>query len=179
MTFEFDITMKDYVDFNKYHMRNSKAQKRLYFFLMLVIFCCYGYTFRHNIFSLIISITIFSVLILISYTLFDKFLLPVFIKASINEGKSNDFIGPQILQFEEDCIRETTVSITSQFQYMAIEKLGYFKGSFYVYIGAIKAFIVPVSAFENDEQIRAFLTFIYEKTGKSLKDKDAKKLGLH
>jgi hypothetical protein len=85
--------------------------------------------------------------------------------AFIREGKANCFIGKQTLTLSDSFIENTDPNTLSQIKYSAIERIENGHGLFYIYISALQAYIVPESAFSDEEQKKTFFNILSEKTG--------------
>jgi hypothetical protein len=107
-------------------------------------------------------ITLITVL---AFFLASKFLNWIGIKLQLRSGKKNDFIGNSTLFLNDDFIENANSSITSQVKYSSVEKICFGYNCFFLYIGAIKAIIVPVSAFTDDSIKQKFLYLLKQKTG--------------
>jgi len=122
------------------------------------------------IFLLICSIAlpviiVIAVLWIIIFPKFYARLIRNSVKKYIREGKSNDFIGRQKLTLKDDCIEEISNTTTSRTKYSAVERIEYDKNCIYIYIGALKAILIPLSAFLDLEQKNKFMDFLKQKTG--------------
>jgi len=171
MTIEFYITEKDYINFNLFHLYHSKSIK---LFLSIIRYGVPVIVLLWNLFWVIIENSGFLVLVpycvlMILWIIFIPKLTESINKSTvrkqIREGKRNDFIGWQRITLHEDYIGEAAVNITSNINYEAIERIGQGYGCIYIYIGAIKSFIIPLSAFTDINHKIMFMNFIEHKTG--------------
>ena len=168
MTIEYNVSEQDYLNFNLFHLNNSKQMKNTKLALKYgtVILC------------LVLLLVLFwgqiaaqiagGVVIIIWIAVFSKFwdyLAKQTVKKQINEGKANDFIGPQKLTLKDDCIEEVSINSTTTVQYTAVERIEYGYECIFVYVGAIAAYIIPNSAFTDTEQRNKFTSILKEKTG--------------
>ena len=62
-------------------------------------------------------------------------------------------------------IEDTNSKMSSLQQYSVVERICFGHNLYYIYTGANRAFIVPVSAFESEEQKKAFFDILFQKTG--------------
>ena len=92
---------------------------------------------------------------------------PTLLKASLNGmvKKSNAGYDPQAdVVFYDDVLEEITDDKTTKQTYKAVHRVTDDGGlAIYLFIDDIRAYILPRSSFESDEQYAAFLTFINEK----------------
>ena len=172
LSFDFFVSEEDYLNFNLYHSYHSKQAKYIRLFsryVCAVIFLLFYYTLalRNNnllVYNIIIGLIIPVLWVILFPKYYDNRVKKI-TKKHISEGKNNDFIGMQRLTLNDDSIEEVSVNSIINTKYNAIEKIAYGYNSYYIYTGAIKAFIVPISAFKNEEQKNDFLAFLLNKTG--------------
>ncbi|MCL2617161.1 MAG: YcxB family protein [Defluviitaleaceae bacterium] len=167
MTIEYNVSEEDYINFNLFHQRNSKYGRRLSFlmrFVPAVAILAVAFISFSDVFFLAFGMFV-AFMWVIMYPRYEKDGYTKAVRKFIREGKANDFIGSQKLSLKSDFIEEVTRSSTSQTRYEAVERVGRGYGCFFVYIGAIKAIIVPVAAFSDEGQAGKFLDILKEKTG--------------
>ena len=87
------------------------------------------------------------------------------VKAELKSGKHNDFIGEQTLTLNDSGIEEKNPYGMNLVYYSSVEKIYYYNNCFFIYVGAIKAILVPVTAFSDDKQQENFLELLKQKTG--------------
>lgn len=66
-------------------------------------------------------------------------------------------------RFDDQLFMETANGNESKIDYANIEKIAVGQKAIYIYIGAIQAFIIPFSVFEDEEKREEFLTFLNHK----------------
>ena len=168
MTIVYDVSEQDYVNFNLYHMKHSRQAKRVmllekYGYALVLAAACYvGGEFY---IGALCAGAILALAWILVYPKYRKNRVSRMVKRHINEGKTNDFIGHQELTLNEDCIDEVSPGTTSQTKYSVVERIGCDYDCIFLYIGAIKAFIIPLSAFSNDEQKEEFFAILKDRTG--------------
>ena len=74
------------------------------------------------------------------------------------------FIGQQTVKLTEDYIEDSSQTITSYIQYSSVEQVCFGHGLFYIYLGAVKVIIIPISAFKDEEEKNYFFDIIGQKT---------------
>jgi len=172
MKIDYTVTEKDFVHFNLYHVKNSKWGKWLFappFLLAIVIII--HFLFRDNGFGIlhtIIFIAMFAILMGILFMLMNPLFdwcMKWLVKMELKRGKHNDFIGPQTLTLQDEFLEDGNSHMTSQIKYSSIEKICCDYDCFFIYIGAIKAILVPLACFTDDVQKQAFLDLLKQKTG--------------
>ena len=103
-------------------------------------------------------------LVCVTFILFD-FAARWCVKVYLKSGKHNDFIGEQTLTLSDIGIEEKNSFGISQTYYSTIEKICHSDDCLLIYIGAIKAIIIPITAFPDDKQQEDFVSLIKQKTG--------------
>lgn len=167
---QFNVTEQDYVYFNIDHYFSSGAlkwQRILLKFAPPVLFFALTFVlegFKLSIGNVIAAFIFFSLWIVLFPKIMEKSMSKVTL-AYVKSGKANDFIGPQTLKLTDSHIEEHNAGITSQIQYSTVERVFSGHGLLYIYIGAVKAIILPVSAFPDEEGKKAFLQLLSNKTG--------------
>ena len=69
------------------------------------------------------------------------------------------------IQFEDDYFTRTIPGIVTKSRYSVIEKVVIGNDCVYLFINSVKAILIPISAFESNEQRESFQVFIQEKIG--------------
>jgi len=178
VTIEYDLSEQDYINLNLYHAEHSKQGKKTAWMMKLGIplltFIVFVVFARHNVFDFGTAWTIgLGVVVAIAGVFLYPKLLQQIVSSSLrramSEGKCS-FIGPWKLTLQEDCIEEVSANTTAYTKYSAVEKVGCGYDSLFVYIGAIQALVIPLSAFASDEQRDEFLAILKSKTGLSASD---------
>ena len=181
MTIHYKVSEKDYVNFNKNYLKNSKLNKLLNIFYILIpilFFLTYGLDVLRsttseemitNIIASILAVLIFIIVMLV----FNKLIFPFIIKLSLKGGK-NDFIGKQTLTLYDDFMEDGNSQMTSRINYTSVEKICYEYDCFFIYLGTIKAIIIPVASFSDTTQRDEFITIMKQKTGLDVNSKKAK-----
>jgi len=172
MKIDYTVTEKDFVHFNLYHTKNSKLAKwfiLLPFLTALVIITRFifrdnGFDILHTILFIATSAILMGVLFMLINPLFD-WSMKWLVKMELKGGKHNDFIGPQTLTLHDEFLEDGNSHMTSQIKYSSIEKICCDYDCFFIYIGAVKAILVPLTCFTDDAQKQAFLTILKQKTG--------------
>lgn len=172
---DYEISEKDYINFKIYHMSNLKSTKIAniicFVFLSLFLFVEPFLTLLNDpgvehkwaafIILLLAALTGSFVLVYLLY----KFSMKINLKKHLKSGKHNDFVGSQTIVLHDEFIEGFDKYSSSKASYAAVEKICFAFNYFFIYIGAIKAIIVPLSAFSGDGQKKDFLDFLKQKTG--------------
>ncbi|MCL2488637.1 MAG: YcxB family protein [Oscillospiraceae bacterium] len=174
MTIHYTVTERDYINFNLHHMNHSTINRILNILIILLPAFLVFRTLTENptehddsaekiIFYVVLVLTMafFSAL----FYLLIKYSVVFFLKMQLKSGKKNDFIGGHTLTLYEDVLEESNAAMSSRIAYSAIEKIHCDYNCYFIYIGAVKALVVPTSAFECREHHEAFLAQLWHKTG--------------
>ena len=175
MEFKFDFTLseQDYMDFNYFHMFSSKVGVKLYkrlrwltsglflavgvLYLLLYGFNVDGLTYL-GVFGVCAAIDWFACKPTLRATLKRQ------VKFNKKQGKL-PYSPEASMTFEEDCFAERTETNKSEYSYSVIcDAYLVNDRMFYLYMDTMRAFLLPVSAFESKAQLNAFLEFIGERS---------------
>ncbi len=176
MKFRFDVNLseRDYVDYNLFHLTKSPYGKKQLFPLRVMIAVLtvllavralveYGFT-AEGLIQAIAPIFIFTVLQLLLKPLFSVF-TRVAVKSMKKTGKPA-YSPTSVIEFDEDSFTETTPENRIEQKYSSVERISIIKDRFvYIHINNIMAYIIPMASFENREEYDAFIGFIKTKCG--------------
>ena len=178
MTIHYEVTVQDYVNFNLYHLEISKSGKIIRMLMILLPLSLFVMPFlrlisrRGNADEMlghVIAVIIVAAVSSLTFYLFLRLTYTPLIKwqakMQLKDGKANDFIGEQVLTLHDDYIEGTNAQMTSRINYSAIEKICYGYDCYFIYIGAVKAIIVPHRCFTDSPQRDAFIANLKQKTG--------------
>ena len=84
---------------------------------------------------------------------------------SMQKGGKMPYDSEMRLCFGDDEVLEITKTAESRVKYTSIEKMHMGDTAIYIYISAMQAFIIPISAFESQAQKAEFIAFVRQKTG--------------
>ena len=173
MTIQYDVTEKDFINFNLYHWKTSKSGKKLSIFTLLLPLFMFvvmlWMTLRRAAVSEEIAaalpghIVVAAVLALIFFVLIKLSFRPALrmqAKMQLRDGKSNDFIGEQTIMLHDDFILDENKHMSSRINYSAVEKIGCGYDCLFIYIGAMKAIILPLRCFADPSQQESFIAML-------------------
>lgn len=168
MTIEYEVTEQNYLDFNHDHYKNIKSLRAYQTFLRLSIpALMFSQLFLYPVNTL--KILMLSVGISLLWIVFEPRFFKILTERSarrmLKSGKANDFIGEQKLTLAENCIESYGNGVSSNVDYANVEQVCTGHGQYYVYIDAIKALIIPPSAFKDNSEKNAFFELLKLKTG--------------
>ena len=173
------MTDRDYLEFNKFHLlksdygRKSDLGIRIFLAVFLVAVCVgvlFLGDFSRDSFLEILPLIILLIVLEASYTKLTEVWLKYYIGKLKKKGKMA-FSSSSVLEFSEDAIVETTETEKTEQKYSAVEKI-YINGGkiIYIFVNNIRAYLIPVSTFENEKQYNDFLQFLKEKTSLEIKE---------
>lgn len=170
MHIKFSLTLKNYVDFNLYHMKHSKSMRRNFIILRYIIpliFLICGFILYYLSNGDNVKVYFYITLGVVVYiTIFSKIYVDQIKKGIIkliNEGKTDDLLGEQTISLKDDYLENNTVGGCEQLRYNMIERIEANEEYVYIYINSISAFIIPNSAFSNQEEKDKFMKILKEK----------------
>lgn len=180
MQYDYIVTEQDYINFNRYHQRRSRAARilRIVLFALLAVMVLPvlfgaamdlpGRSLGTRWIVFLIMAAIVAGVIALAYLFVHRVLYGALIRLQLRDGRHNDFLGPQTLIIYEDYMEARNATTDSRLRYDAVERIGYRDGCFFVYVGALKAILVPQRAFSGPEDQQAFLDFFHRKTGRQV-----------
>jgi hypothetical protein len=171
MKVEYELKKEDYINFNIYHIKNSKvirktllAQRYIVPIIFLVIPLLFG---RFN------EIPFFPLSIALIWIIFyPKYFMSVTMKRvskMIEEGKNNDLLGNHIVIVDEEGLVEKSKNGENSINWMGVERIVSTESYFFIYVSSISACIVPKSSFDNESSRDIFFEFINRKLDQSRK----------
>ena len=168
MTIQYCVTEEDYINFNvEASIRVNKRMLAIFRFgipVLLLAIVLINIVF--NELSIIdFALVVMSLILIIWFPVFFKNSLRKQILKFIKLGRSNDFIGEQTMILEDTYIKSFNKSGEGKTQYSVVESIRYFSNIYCIYVGSIKAFVVPESAFTDEAQKREFFDILFGKTG--------------
>ena len=170
--YHIELSEKDYIDFNKYHLLHSESGKKairinqMLFPIISVILLFLIWFFNRDLHLLLIEGIVLGIISVIMFFLTKGMLLKKIEKHITKlkkEGKL-PFNQKSILTFDEDGIHEKTANTETKTNYTLIEKIIESDETIYVYIGAVQAIIIPKDCYIADHSIDELLVYLNEKT---------------
>lgn len=167
MKLEYELTRQDYVDFNIYHVMNSKSMKnRLLFvwFVSPVLFLIFPLLFRRvspNGFW--VGLVVFAVTAALWIILFPrkyKKSLAKSVNKMLDEGKNNGFLGMRSLTFSDEGITQVSEAGETKNNWNVVERLAITDNYIFIYIASVMAYVVPDRVFSDATEREAFIDII-------------------
>ncbi len=169
--FKVDLTPEEYLQFNLYHAKYSKAGRPVYnlmkflFPLVLIVALAIFSVSDFNLISAIIEIVLGAIICTAWFLLYDKFItfnVKNSVKAMQKTGKL-PYSESSMLTFDQTSITDVSKDTSMKVAYSAIEQVCADEAAYYFYMNSVQAFILPFRVFENLEQKLEFENFIKEK----------------
>lgn len=164
MELNYEITEKDYVDFNLFHAKNSKAiQKQITIQRLLV-------PVIYLLLAVIVSIAmdlpfllLFIPLLIVSIGWF--FYYPAHFYRTVKrnagkmmkEGKNKGVLGEHTMIFTDEGLREISPKGEMTISWSGIEQFGEAPSGFYLYNSGMSALIIPKRELKNIDAVSSFL----------------------
>jgi len=169
MRVDYDVTKKDFIDFNLFHMKKSSATRTIKIFTYGIPIILIGWILLSNSVSfddLIIRIVIFicmAAALVVMLWLTSKLSSKLIVSRLFNEGKNKDVLGKHTIIIDDEGLIETTENSENRTKWAGIEKIVCSDTAILVYNSAISAYIIPKRAFENERCMNDFYEFIKER----------------
>lgn len=163
MEIRYNLTEEDYLNFNMYHVRNSKVVTKalnMQRFLTPIIFIIAALvlsTFESLSFlGALIPFLIISILWVIFYPKYFYSYVIRNTKKMIREGKNENLLGDHHMILSEEGIIDTTSNRETKVTWSGIQMLSEDSHSFYLYTSSVSAYIVPKRELENVDGIKTY-----------------------
>ena len=155
-----DKLLEDYLKFNEYHIKHSPTHKRK----KLILYVLPAITFifltlserNYNPVFLMLS-ALFPVGWLCGAPLYWRYSMRQQIKSLLKEGDNSCTYDKQTLSIHPEGATNISETAEVKIKWKAVNKVVTPDSAVYVYVGAMKAFIVPNTAFASDSQRQEFL----------------------
>lgn len=167
MEFKYNLSEEDYIHFNLFHLKNSKAASRSLTIqrwsgpiLFIVLYTIGDQT------SLGLSLTILlSILWLFFYPKYFYNYTIRHVKKMIKEGKNANLLGEHKMTLTEEGIIDTTTNGETKVNWSGIETYKEDNDYFYLYNSSVSAYILPKRDIQNEEISHFFTSKISKKSG--------------
>ena len=168
MVYEFERTIDDIIDFNLFHMTHSPSLKRqtqayrvlasmLIFFVPVSVALFSGNSVSS--FNLIFGF-LMGLLFFVVYPYLTRRSVKRRIQKMLSEGENKTMLGHCRMTLLPEGISTKTEHSEGRIDWSAIIKIAESEKHVYLYTGSINAFVVPRTAFENDEAKQEFLDYV-------------------
>lgn len=164
MEIKYNLTEEDYLNFNVFHMKNSKsANKALTIQRILSPICFLVFSYFFSIISdvpFLLSFSIFLVLSILWFVFYPKYFYSHVIrhvKKMIKEGKNDGLLGEHTFIMSEDGIVDTTTNGETKVTWPGIKDFKEDHNYFYLYNTSVSAYILPKREIKNVDELKNYL----------------------
>ncbi|MHC0038246.1 YcxB family protein [Pseudoneobacillus sp. C159] len=164
MELKYNLTEKDYLNFNLFHMKNSKSAnkalmiQRIFTPITLLLF---GYVLSLiSDIPLTISLPIFLLFAILWYIFFPKYFYSHVVKQvrkMTREGRNDDLLGEHILHISDEGLIDTTKNGETKVNWSGIKDFKEDQHHLYLYNSAVSAYILPKRDIPNVEELKSFI----------------------
>ena len=167
MMISYKLTEQDFIDFNVYHMNNSKTMKKTV--LMQRLFGPLSFIIGIFVAYKITDIPLwywsicFAIAAVLWFALYPKMLerrIRKQVKKMLSEGQNKILLSDTTLTVNEEGIKCTTEYNETNTKFSAINKVEITNKHIFVYNNAVSAIIIPLSAFETQNEVDKFHGFL-------------------
>lgn len=164
MKIDYDLTEEDYLNFNMYHVKNSKTAMKslkLQRFLGPIFFIVFAYIFsviaETEILGLFIVFLIIGVLWFAFYPKYFYSHVKRQTKKMIQEGENEGLLGEHHLLMTDEGITETTSTSETKVGWESLKEFKEDDDNFYLYNSSLSAIILPKRDVANEEEVRTYI----------------------
>lgn len=164
MEINYRLTEEDYLNFNLYHVKNSKTAMRSLTIqrYMFPIFCIAGaYLFSRfgdvPFLWMFIPLLVFG---LIGFVFYPKYFYSHVARATkkmIKEGKNEGLLGNHTMLLTDEGIVDKNPTGETKVDWAGINKIKESGDSFYLYNSAVSAYILPKRELANVAEVKNYL----------------------
>ncbi|MFS0575160.1 YcxB family protein [Sporosarcina sp. 179-K 3D1 HS] len=164
MKIHYHLTEEDFVNFNLYHSRHSKAASKalkMQRFISPILFMAAAFLFsKMGEIPLPISLSTFGVMSILWVLFYPKYFYQLIkrnAKKMIKEGKNDGLLGDHKMMMTDEGIVDTTSIGETRVSWSGITQWKEDAHYFYLYNSAVSAYILPKRELEDFEKTKAFL----------------------
>jgi len=161
---DYSLTEEDYLAFNLFHAKNSKAVSKslmLQRFLSPIVFITAAFTFSWigdvSLTASLIGFSFISILWIVYYPKYFYYLLTKNSKKMLQEGKNDGLLGDRYMTLSKEGITDVSSSGETKANWSGIKSIQEDDSRFYLYNSALSAYIIPKKSLQNVEETRDYL----------------------
>lgn len=162
MEINYNLTEEDFINFNLYHIKNSKTAIRslqLQRMIGPLIFLISSYVFSKigdvPFIGLFITFSIISILWFIFYPKYFYNHIIRHVKKMIKEGKNDGLLGEHRMMISEEGIVDSTTNGETKVNWSGIKELKEDGNYLYLYNSSVSAYILPKRELRNVDDMRS------------------------
>jgi len=163
MKLNYILSEQDYIDFNIYHMKTSKTMIRSVMIQRLmgpVVFTIFAYlAYRISNISLLYWSVIFLIASILWFLYYPKSLekkLKKHIYKLLSEDENRGLLGNQKLEMYDEELTVTNETGSSKVNYSVFNRIDYTEKHIFAFNSSVSAYIIPLTAFENETKMKKF-----------------------
>lgn len=160
---DYNLTEKDYLNFNLYHAKNSEAVSKsltIQRFLSPIIFLIAAFLIswigNESLIGLLITFSIMGVLWIVYYPKYFYSIITKNTKEMLKEGKNDGLLGEHCMKLSDEGIVDSNFNGETRVKWKGIKKFEEDDNYFYIYNSAVSAYILPKSGLINIGQTREY-----------------------
>lgn len=167
MEIKYELTKDDFLEFNLYHAENSKTVKKTlniqrYIISIIFIFAAIVMSSYLDIpysFTIPFYLVVFLIWVLF-YPKYFKWHIKRNVSKMLDEGKNKGIIGEQSLSISNEGIISISEVGEMKNNWSSVEKIVKTDKIILIYISSISAYIIPIKAFNNEEEVNSFISYV-------------------
>lgn len=167
MKLKYNLTENDYINFNIYHMKNSKSLKRAMIinrFLTPLIFLVMPFILHYISDTPFIYWAVTFILVYILWVcLYEKYAYRINrkrIKKMLQEKDNEGLIGESVLEIDDNNIKITNDSGENTIYVKSIKNIVENDDYIFIYINSISVIIIPIKIFKSTEEKENFKSLL-------------------
>lgn len=164
MEITYNITEEDYLNFNMFHVENSKTiikTLNIQRFSVPIFFLIFSYiSSKIGDTPFIVSFIVFLILSILWIIFYPKYFYKHIIRNArkmLKEGKNAGLLGKHHMNMTEDGIEETTSNGGTKVNWSGIEQFKEDHYYLYLYNSSVSAYIIPKRDLNNVEEVRMYI----------------------
>jgi YcxB-like protein len=164
MEINYNLTEEDYLNFNMFHVKNSKVVKRtlnMQRFLTPIIFIVASFVLSKvgsmSFLGVFITFLVVSILWIIFYPRYFYSYVIRNTKKIIKEGKNDGLLGEHRMVLSEDGIIDSTSNSETKVTWLGIKTLSEDRQNIYLYNSSVSAYILPKRELDDVGEIKTYL----------------------
>ena len=167
--YEFDLTRQDYIEFNIFHIFNSKSNLRTMWFVRIsTLLLCLVIPFIFRIIvpsqtAFLITLVVLSALGIIEFINFPKQYkkrLSKSVNKMLDEGNNDNFLGTRTLTLSDQGIVKVIKDGTTTNLWSSVERLAVTDNYIFIYVSSIMAYIIPSRIFSDTSDKQTFINLV-------------------
>lgn len=165
MEIKYHLTEEDYLNFNLFHVRNSKSAVRslnIQRFMGPIIFIVAAFFIANfddsmPIWLALVAYLLASILWIVFYPKYYYGFLKRMTKKMLKEGKNEGLLGDHLMRMTDEGIVDSHRNGETRVNWSGIQSFKESDDTFYIYNSAVSAYILPKRDMADPEEVRSFI----------------------